>query len=329
MRNKKLKITFGILILVSAVVIYQLKVKHTKSEEETAREIKPFIGSIYNIISTTGTVLPKNRLEVKPPVNGRIEEILVQEGQKVKVAETLAWMSSTERAALLDAARGRGEEDLKYWQETYKAIPLISPIDGEVIVATTQPGQTVTTADAVVVLSDHLIVRAQVDETDIGKIATDMKANITLDAYPDTKIKASVEHIYYESETVNNVTIYKVDLIPENVPPFFRSGMNASIDFIEQAKEGILLIPVEAAYKKNGESYVLLKQESGKNPSKRLVNLGITDDKNYEVLSGITASDTIIVTTKEYVFPGDNNNTGTNPFMPKMPGMKKNGSARK
>ena len=85
-----------------------------------------------------------------------------------------------------------------------------------------------------VVLSDHLIVRAQVDETDIGKITPDMKAIITLDAYPDTKIKASVEHIYYESKTVNNVTIYEVDLIPEEVPAFFRSGMNATVDFIEQ-----------------------------------------------------------------------------------------------
>ena len=114
-------------------------------------------------------------------------------------------MSSTERAALLDAARGQGEENFKYWEETYRPIPLPSPIDGEVIVATTQPGQTVTASDAVLVLSDHLIVRAQVDETDIGKIKPDMKANITLDAYPDTKIKATVEHIYYESQLIFNL----------------------------------------------------------------------------------------------------------------------------
>ena len=88
--------------------------------------------------------------------------------------------------------------------------------------ATIQPGQTVTTSDAVVVLSDRLIVRAQVDETDIGKIKLNQGAFITLDAYLDTKIGAVVDHIYYESETVNNVTIYKVDLIPENTPEFFR-----------------------------------------------------------------------------------------------------------
>jgi macrolide-specific efflux system membrane fusion protein len=260
-------------------------------------------------------VLPKNRLEIKPPVNGRIETILVKEGEKVKVGEILAWMSSTDRAALIDAARGKGEEALKYWEETYKPIPLPAPIDAEVIVEKTQPGQTVTTADAVLVLSDRLIVRAQVDETDIGKITADMKALIGLDAYPDTRIKAVVDHIYYESKTVNNVTIYEVDLSPQEVPKFFRSGMNATVDFIDQDKENILLIPAEAVYKDNGSSYVLIYQGNEQPPLKSRVTLGISDDRNIEVLSGITADDKIVLRTKKYSLP--KNNVGANPFMPR------------
>lgn len=137
-----------------------------------------------------------------------------------------------------------------------------------------------------VVLSDHLIVRAQVDETDIGKIKLGQNAFITLDAYPNAKIKATVEHIYYESETVNNVTIYKVDLIPEKTPEFFRSGMNATIDFKAEGRENALLLPVEAVRKEKDENYVLLKQNGSENPVKRVVKIGITDDKSYEVLSG-------------------------------------------
>ncbi|MCX5702911.1 MAG: efflux RND transporter periplasmic adaptor subunit, partial [Candidatus Omnitrophica bacterium] len=223
MRNKKLKLFFAAIVILGIIAVSVAKIKQKKANGEVIREIAVVIGSIRTFISCTGTVLPKNRLEIKPPVNGRIESILVQEGDKVKTGQILAWMSSTERAALLDAARGKGQASLKYWEETYKSIPLPAPIDAEVIVATTQPGQTVTSADAVLVLSDHLIVRAQVDETDIGKISLDMKTIITLDAYPDTKINASVEHIYYESKTVNNVTIYEVDLLPEEVPAFFRS----------------------------------------------------------------------------------------------------------
>jgi len=313
--NKKMKSFFVILIILLAITAFiWIKIKPKKNTSEVVQEISPTIGSIQTVISTTGTVLPKNRLEIKPPVNGRIESILVQEGENVKIGENLAWMSSTERAALLDAAKGQSEEQLKYWQQVYKPIALVSPIDGEVIVATTQPGQTVTTNDAVIVLSDHLIVRAQVDETDIGKIKLNQDATITLDAYPDIKIKATVEHIYYESQTVNNVTIYNVDLISVEVPDFFRSGMNASVDFIVQGKENTLLLPVEAVHKEKDGNYVLVKQNGDKNPVKRIVELGISNDKNVEIVSGITANDKIIVKSQKYVLP--KSSAGTNPFMP-------------
>jgi macrolide-specific efflux system membrane fusion protein len=258
-------------------------------------------------------------------VNGRIESVLVKEGQQVKVGQTLAWMSSTERAALLDAARGQGEEKLKYWQETYKPIALLAPIDSEVIVATTQPGQTVTTVDAVIVLSDTLIGRAQVDETDIRKIKLGQKAQIILDAYPDTKINAVVEHMYYESQTVNNVTIYEVDLVPESIPDFFRSGMNTTINFIESSKDNILLVPAEAVYKDKEESFVLIKKEGQAELIQQPVKLGITDDKFIEIISGVNEKDILVLKNKKFVLP--KSDTGSSPFTPF--GQKKTAAAKK
>ena len=314
MRPKMIKVFILVAVMAGGVALWKMNAQSASPGNDLTREIKPVIGNIQNVISSTGTVLPKNRLEVKPSVSGRIEEILVKEGQSVRAAETLAWMSSTERAALLDAARGQNEETLRYWQEVYKAIPLISPINGEVIVAKTQPGQTVTTADPVVVLSDQLIVRAQVDETDIGKIKDGQRAVVSLDAYPDTKIPAAVEHIYYESKTVNNVTIYEVDLLPENVPEFFRSGMNATVDFIARSKDNVLLIPGEAVLREKDGNFVLIKDADGQSQQQQPVQLGISDDKNVEVLSGIDAYDTIIIKTKKYTLP--KSNVGTNPLMP-------------
>lgn len=313
MRHKMIKVFILFAVMAAGGVFWKMKTQSATPGNDLTHEINPVIGNIRNIISSTGTVLPKNRLEVKPSVNGRVEEVLVKEGQSVQAGETLAWMSSTERAALLDAARGQNEETLRYWQEVYKAIPLISPINGEVIVAKTQPGQTVTTADPVVVLSDQLIVRAQVDETDIGKIKDGQRALLNLDAYPDTKIPAVVEHIYYESKTVNNVTIYEVDLLPENVPEFFRSGMNAAVDFIARSKDNVLLIPGEAILREKNGNFVLVRNTDGQF-QQQPVQLGISDDKNVEVLSGIDAYDTVVVKTKKYTLP--RSNVGTNPLMP-------------
>jgi len=312
--NKKRKFILTVFIILVIAVFIAIKVRSRPQLTEEVKEITPVRGSIQSFISTTGTVLPKNRLEIKPPVNGRVENILVKEGEKVKKGQVLAWMSSTERAALLDAAEGQSQEQLKYWQETYKPIALLAPIDGEVIVATTQPGQTVTTADAVVVLSDHLIARAQVDETDIGKIKLGQKAVIIIDAYPDTKIQAVVEHIYYESQTVNNVTIYNVDLIPDEIPSFFRSGMNATINFVEKSNENTLTLPLEAVHKEKDESFVYLKKNGSPEPAKQVIIVGMADEKNVEVISGLSPSDIVIEKTKKFILP--KTDMGSNPFTP-------------
>lgn len=320
MKNKKWKICLGLLIALSLVTISIIKIKQKETTNQVIREISPTIGNIQTFISTTGTVQPQNRLEIKPPISGRIEEILVKEGDRVKTGQPLAWMSSTERAALLDAARAEGGKTLKYWQEAYKPTPLIAPIDGEVIVRAVEPGQTVTSSDAIIVLSDRLIVKAQVDETDIGQVNPGQAAIISLDAYPQTKVKAKVSHISYESKIINNVTIYEVDILPERVPDVFRSGMSANVDIIEQNKENILLIPLEAVRQDKGDSFVLLSAGEGKKPFKRRVELGISDEKNVEVISGIEAKDKILIVTQKYL-PSQNTRPGRSPFMP--PGMRK------
>ena len=232
MRNKKSKLIILVALLAVFLTVFIVTQRRNAKNEFTTSEIKPSRADIETIVSTTGVVEPQNRLEMKPPVNGRVEEILVREGDKVKRGEILAWMSSTERSALLDAARAQSEEKVKYWEDVYKATPLISPINGEVIVRVVEPGQTVTSSDPVIVLSDRLIVNAQFDETDVGRVRIGQEALITLDAYPDLKIYGTVDHIAYESEIVSNVTIYNVDILPQETPEILRSGMSVTVDAV-------------------------------------------------------------------------------------------------
>ena len=312
-KNDRQKICLGIFIVL-VVVMTIARCSH-KPSKETTREIKPVVGTIQTTITSTATVQPQNRLEIKPPINGRIDAILVKEGELVKAGQTLVWMSSTDRAALLDAARARGPEAMKYWEDVYKATPLISPIDGEVIVSQDEPGQIVTSTEAVVVLSDRLIVQAQVDETDIGGIRIGQDVTISLDAYPQIIVKGRVDHIYYESKIVNNVTIYQVDIVPDTVPQAFRSGMTATVNIAEKTKEEVLIIPLEAVKRTKDGAHVLVKAGLGKKPAERKVELGLADEKNVEVLSGISETDRIIVTSQKYT-PSTEVKGGTNPLMP-------------
>ena len=91
--------------------------------EQKFTSAKVELKTLRRTVESTGEVRPDNRLEVKSPIAGRIETLLVNEGDLVEKGQIVAWISSTERATLLDTARAKGADELKYWEEIYKAAP--------------------------------------------------------------------------------------------------------------------------------------------------------------------------------------------------------------
>ena len=312
-RNNKSKIVIIIIILAAGFFAYTHLSANRQETTGSIELIQPVIGDVMVTIATTGVVEPQNRLEIKPSIGGRIDEVLVDEGDFVKKGQALAWMSSTERAALIDAARSQGDEVLAYWQEAYKKSPIISPIDGEIIVRSVEPGQTVTTADAILVLSNRLMINAQFDETDIGKVKDGQKALITLDAYPDVKLEGIVDHIAYESEIVSNVTIYAVDILPKEIPEILRSGMSVSVEVVEKMIKDVITISSDAVNYDKGDTFVLVQNESGKN-LRRDVVVGLNNGESIEIVSGLSLEDKVI-TGSDALLP-KKKSMGNNPFMP-------------
>jgi macrolide-specific efflux system membrane fusion protein len=269
--------------------------KNKSSGGPAYREVKVMKGSLASTILSTGTVSPENRLEIKPPVAGRIEKVLVEEGDKIKKGQVLAWMSSTERAALIDAASSKGPEEVKQWEEMYRPTPVMAPINGTLIARNVESGQTFATTDAILVMSDRLTVKAQVDETDIARIQLKQKAEIVLDAYPGQKIPATVDQIAFDAKTVNNVTTYVVDVLPDKTPDFMRSGMTANVTFQIAAKQDALYIPAEAVKVVDGASVVSVPGEDAHHPVDREITTGLTEGKKVEVLEGLEEGDTVLV----------------------------------
>ncbi len=275
-------------------------------------------GSVVTTVLSTGTVNPENRVEVKPPIAGRAESVLVKEGDRVRRGQTLVLMSSTERAALLDAARARGPEELKKWENLYRATPILAPVDGMIIQRQIEPGQTFAVSDSILVISDRLIVEAQVDETDLARIKIGQRAEIVLDAYPDEKIPAKVGSIAYESTKVNNVTTYIVKTIPDEEPDFMRSGMTANVQFEIASSVETLIVPSEAVRVEGGETFVLKQISTGERPQRVAVTTGLSDGKNTEIISGLNEGDTVFI--RQVVTQGTERDARrTNPFGPPSP----------
>lgn len=286
---------------------------HQKKQAPSFQKIQVIRDDMTLSITSTGVVAPQNRVEIKAPIAGRIEEILVQEGNYVKKGQVVAWMSSTERSALLDQARIQGPKTLSHWEDLYKPTPLIAPISGTVISRKIEPGQTIGVSDPILVVSDRLLVQAQVDETDIGKLSLNQNAVIELDAYPDKTISARISHIAYEAETVSNVTIYEVEVSPKQAAPFLKSGMTANVDFILAFKPDVLQIPLQAIKERRGKKKVITGLLPSGKPIFTEVETGLSDGKNVEILSGLEEDDTVYIMQVPF---GKKKKAGSSPFMP-------------
>ncbi|MDX2083669.1 MAG: efflux RND transporter periplasmic adaptor subunit [Rickettsiales bacterium] len=300
-----------IAIVVMALIYFTIDFFNQKNAAKISyNESKAEISALHIKILATGNVQPENRLEIKPPIPGRIEQVLIKEGDYVKKGQILAWMSSVERAALLDAARAKGVEELKKWQKIYPPTPILAPLNGTIVLKNVEQGETFTNVDSLMSMSDRLTVKAQVDETDIASVQLNQEAEIILDAYPNQKIPAKVDKIAFDATTINNVTTYIVDVLPKTVPEFMRSGMTANVTFLLDSKNDVLLIPNDALFMKDGKAKVLVRQDD-KEIEKEVIS-GATDGKKIEILSGLTAGE-IILSPQLKIEKTKNN---SNPFNP-------------
>lgn len=296
---------------------YKIHKKKTDAAAEAQKFVpaKVELKTLRRMIKSTGEIRPENRLEVKSPISGRLEELLVHEGDQVQKGQIVAWVSSTERATLLDTARAKGEDEVKYWENIYKAAPLVAPLSGTVIVRSLEPGQTITASSAVIVIADRLIIVGQVDETDIGTIFAGQPVSVRLDAYPDSAFEGAVKSIAYDSKMVSNVTMYEVDVTAENLPAFARSGMTATLTFLVEEHENVPAVPTAALEYRNDTASVRLPAKAGQEPEARPVKTGLSENSFTEIVKGLEAGEEVLI--PQVVRKKDN---GANPFMPKRPG---------
>jgi macrolide-specific efflux system membrane fusion protein len=316
------RIWIGIIVVIIVVVgfffIRKRLTSKSKQPQITVTEVTR--GNIEVKVLSTGTIQPYTRVEVNSPVNGRIDRIVVDEGAVVKPNDILAWISSEDRIALLDAARSKLEDAQKKGDSAaineakasqviadnaYKKVPLTNSISGQVISRSCEPGQNVTTQTVLFVISDRLVASVQVDEADIGKITLGQDAIIVLDAFPSESVPAKVTKISHEGEVVSDVVIYTVMVEPLNVPARWASGMTANVSFLVINKQNVLTLPNSVLKERDGEKFVMVS--TGSRPEPRKVETGATDGKTIEITEGLSEGDKILVGSNTQSSNGTNN----------------------
>lgn len=297
-------------LLVLVGLFYVLRKNRNTHGKETFKIVEVTRGNLLSTVTATGVLEPRIQIKLTSPKRGQVDEILVEEGDTVRKGQRIAMISSEDRINLIDAALmnlekakdtgnqseiSEAENELKIAEAAYQRIPLLTPIAGLVTLRNIEPGEKVDANTTILEVSDKLLVKVLIDETDIGKVKEGMKTKIILDAYPDEDMQGKVIKIAYSPTIESNVTNYEALVeFTSSTDKLLKSGMTADVDIITFEKKDTLLLPKKAVEERKGRGIVLIPCE-GDRPYPQEVQTGNSDENNVEIVSGIKEGDKVII----------------------------------
>jgi RND family efflux transporter MFP subunit len=181
-------------------------------------------------------------------------------------------------------------------------------VDGKVTRKLVEPGEAVDISMPLMVLGDlqKIIVKAEVDETDVGKLSVGQKAEITADAYPG---RVFLGRIYEIGQAVGKRKVRPED--PAKIQDMkvletkvevvegaedLKLGMTVDVRILVSNKDKVLVIPKRLVPPGAREATVRVEGPSGGEP--RVVRLASRDDENVEILDGLREGERVVVTTR-------------------------------
>jgi HlyD family secretion protein len=117
---------------------------------------------------------------------------------------------------------------------------------------------------------------------------------IGLDAYPDANIKAKVVEVSSVATTVQGVVNYVVTVSLNSGSVPVKIGMTADSNIVVAQRDNALLVPNRAVRAANNKRFVTIQTAPGKSQEVE-VKLGMANDQDTEVLSGLTEGQVIII----------------------------------
>lgn len=129
---------------------------------------------------------------------------------------------------------------------------VLAPISGTIIAKNVSRGQVISSptrdvggGSVLLKMADlNLVqVRTLVDETDIGKIRANLRATVTVDAYPNQPFQGEVLKVEPQAETQNNVTMFPVLVRIDNRSGLLKPGMNADVELHIGRRDSVLAVP--------------------------------------------------------------------------------------
>jgi HlyD family secretion protein len=186
-----------------------------------------------------------------------------------------------------------GAENITLKSTISGMITSINVEEGEMITSGTQALGGGGTGIMTVADMSEMIVKANINEVDVGKLQKEQKVQIGFDAIRGKVYKGKVKRISPSGIEDQNLVVYPVEVEILDSDARIRPGMTADLDIIIGEAENVLCIPKHAVVNREGKTMVLLREQGKVVPTP--VITGLDDNVKIEIKSGLTEGDTLLI----------------------------------
>ena len=272
----------------AALASYNMKVAPPKAEDVAAAE-KAVAGAQAALVSAQEKL---NELKAGP-----------------KAAEIEAARSSvaSAEAALASKTEGPTAEELMLQEEQVTQAQLslrqaemdlanskiVAPFNGVIAAVVPSVGEQASGNAITIVDPKALRIDATVDESDIGKVAVGQAVQITFDSLPTVRFSGKVSAVAPSATVTQGVVSYLVSVQFDPGNRTVPAGMTANVSIVIEQRENTLYLPNRAVRTVNRVRGVEVQTPTGS--EFRPVTVGLSNDQNTEILSGVQEGDTVVV----------------------------------
>lgn len=245
-------------------------------------------GNIEKKVSIYGKLRPKQETKISSQFTGRILNLKLSEGDRVKKGDVIAVIQSPQAEALQSAASNKAEGKSEIVPYSIHA-----PFNGIVTSKRHYSGDVVSIGETILTIQDNSIfyLWGQLPADYLPDVKIGQQLKIT---FPGFKNK----FFYGKIETINSMVAGKTQMAQirtslHNPQHLLKSDLFAKIDIVLRSLKDVILIPRNAVLGNSDSNYVFLKK-SGK-ALRKTFQPGIENSNAVEVKSGLNVGDSVIV----------------------------------
>jgi HlyD family secretion protein len=180
---------------------------------------------------------------------------------------------------------------------------VVAPISGTVNAVNVKNGDDLSrlssnsNSSAAIIIGDLSTLKAQVqvNEVDISNVSIGQEATMTFSGIDGLTSTGKVEKMDSLGTLTSGVVDYNVTIGFDSLDPRIRPEMSVSAAIITGVKQDVILVPNSAVKTQNGNSYVQVL--SGQTPQSVNVEVGLSDNTQTEIVSGINVGDNVVTQT--------------------------------